>query len=55
VAALEQALADPALKAEAAEIIRRQIERITLTPNAKGGLDVRLHGNLARMQLCEAA
>ena len=36
VAALEQALADPAIKAEAAEVIRSQIERLTLprTPRA---------------------
>ena len=40
VAALEQALADPEIKAEAAEIVRSQIERITLTPNDEGGLAV---------------
>jgi site-specific DNA recombinase len=34
VAALEQALADPEIKAEAAEIVRSQIEQITLTPSA---------------------
>jgi site-specific DNA recombinase len=55
VAALEQALADPEIKAEAAEIVRSQIERITLTPNAEDGLDVHLYGDLARiLQLCEA-
>jgi site-specific DNA recombinase len=55
VAALEQALADPEIKAEAAEIVRGQIERITLTPNAEGGgLEVVLQGDLARiLQLCE--
>ena len=36
VAALEQALADPAIKAEAAEVIRSLIERITLTPREDG-------------------
>jgi site-specific DNA recombinase len=55
VAALEQALADPEIKAEAMEIVRSQIERITLTPNAEDGLDVHLYGDLARiLQLCEA-
>jgi hypothetical protein len=42
VTALEQALADPAIKAEATEIIRGQIERIRLTPNEEGGLEVQL-------------
>ena len=28
-------------------IVRSQIERITLTSNAEGGLDVLLHGDLA--------
>ena len=52
---LEQALADPAIEAEAAAIIRSQIERITLTPNAEGGLEVLLHGDLARiLEICEA-
>ncbi len=55
VAALEQALADPEIKAEAAEIVRSQIEQITLTPNAEDGLDVHLYGDLARiLQFCEA-
>ncbi len=55
VAELEQALADPMIKAEAAEIIRSQIERITLTPNEEGGLEVQLYGDLARiLQFCEA-
>ena len=55
VAALEQALADPSIKAEAAEVVRSQIERITLTPGADGGLEVVLHGDLARiLQFCEA-
>ena len=55
VAALEQALADPAIKAEAAEIIRSQIERITLTPNKEGGLEVQLYGDIAQiLQFCEA-
>jgi site-specific DNA recombinase len=54
-AALEQALADPEIKAEAAEIVRSQIERITLTPGEDGGLEVELYGDLARiLQLCEA-
>jgi site-specific DNA recombinase len=55
VAALEQALADPAIKAEATEVIRSHIERITLTPNEEGTLDIQLYGDLARiLQFCEA-
>jgi site-specific DNA recombinase len=55
VAALEQALADPLDKAEAAEMVRGQIGRMTLTPGAGGGLDVVLHGDLARiLQFCAA-
>ena len=56
VAALEQALADPEIKAEAAEIVRSQIERITLTPKPRtAGWTVELYGDLARiLQLCEA-
>jgi site-specific DNA recombinase len=55
VAALEQALAHPAIKAEAVETIRSHIERITLTPNAEGGLDVHLYGDLAQiLRFCEA-
>jgi hypothetical protein len=56
VAAPEQVLADPAIKAEAAEVIRSQIERITLTPNADRGLEVQLYGDLARiLRFCEMA
>ena len=55
VAALEQALADPEIKAEAMEIVRSMIEGITLTPGEGGELDVALQGDLARiLQLCEA-
>jgi site-specific DNA recombinase len=55
VATLETALADPAIKDEAAEIIRSLIERITLTPREDGTLEVLLHGELARiLQVCEA-
>jgi hypothetical protein len=36
-------------------VIRSQIERITLAPNAEGGLDIQLYGDLARiLELCEA-
>jgi hypothetical protein len=49
------ALDDPALKAEAAEIIGSPIERITLTPNEDGTLEIQLYGDLARiLQFCEA-
>jgi site-specific DNA recombinase len=55
VAALETALADPAIKDEAAEIIRSLIDRITLTPREDGTLEVLLYGELARiLQFCEA-
>jgi hypothetical protein len=55
VAALEQALANPMDKTEAMEIVRSQIERITLTPNAEGSLDIHLCGDLAHiLQWCEA-
>jgi site-specific DNA recombinase len=54
VAALEQALANPLDKAEAMEIVRSQIERITLTPGEDGGLAVELCGDLARiLRWCE--
>ena len=55
VAALEQALFDPSIKAEAAAVVRSQIERIMLTPGEGGALEVRLQGDLARiLQMCEA-
>ncbi|HSI99823.1 MAG TPA: DNA resolvase [Patescibacteria group bacterium] len=55
VAALEQALTDPAIKAEAAEIMRSHIQRISLAPNDQGTLDNHLYGNLARiLELREA-
>jgi site-specific DNA recombinase len=47
VAALEQALADPEIKAEAAEIMRGLIGQITLTPDEDGGLEGALAGVLA--------
>jgi hypothetical protein len=55
VAALEQALADPAIQAEAGEAIRSHIERITITPRDDGtGVEVLLYGDLARiLQFCE--
>jgi hypothetical protein len=55
VAVLEQALTDPSIKAESMEVVRSQIERITLTPNANSRLDIQLQGDLARiLQFCEA-
>jgi hypothetical protein len=42
VAALEEALADPSIRTEAAEVIRSHIKRITLTPNAEGDRDIHL-------------
>ncbi len=57
VARLEQALNDPAIKTEAAEILRGLIDRIELNPRQDGsGLDARLHGDLVRiLEFCEAA
>jgi site-specific DNA recombinase len=55
VAALQRALADPQIEAEAADKIRGHIERIALTPNTDGGLDVLLQGDLAQiLAFCEA-
>jgi site-specific DNA recombinase len=55
VAVLEKALAQPEVKEEAMEILRGHIERLTLTPDAHGGLEVMLHGDLARiLWFCEA-
>ena len=54
VAALEEALADPATGPDTVASIRRQIERITLTPSEEGALDVQLCGDLARIvEFCE--
>ena len=57
VARLEQALNDPAIKTEAAEILRGLIDRIELNPRQDGsGLDARLYGDLVRiLEFCEAA
>ena len=55
VARLVEALNDEHHRTEAAEIIRGLIDRIVLTPNDEGGLDVQLYGDLARyLQFCEA-
>ncbi len=57
MARLEEALNDPAIKTEAAEILRGLIERIDLVPRAGGpGLDACLYGDLARiLAFCGAA
>ena len=53
---LEDALADTEIKADAVEVIRSQINRITLTPNDQGTLDIQLHRDLAHiLEFCEAA
>ncbi len=50
VARLEEALNDPAIKTEAAEILRSLIDRIELIPPDDGpGLEARLYGDLARI------
>ncbi len=57
MARLEEALNDPAIKTEAAEILRSLIERIELCPRRDGsGLEARLYGDLARiLAFCEGA
>ncbi len=57
VTRLGDALNDPAIKTEAAEILRGLIDRIELSPHEDGsGLDARLYGDLARiLAFCEAA
>jgi site-specific DNA recombinase len=47
VAALAEALNDEQSRAEAAEIIRSLVERIELSPNDEGALEIDLHGDLA--------
>lgn len=47
VASLVEILNHEDNKAEAAEILRSLVEKIVLTPNAEGKLDVDLHGDLA--------
>ena len=50
VACLEEALSDPAIKTEAAEIMRGLIDRIELRPRENGpGLQACLHGDLAQI------
>ena len=54
VSNLEKVLANPVTHPETVASIRSQIERITLTPNAEGRLDVQLYGDLAQiLQFCE--
>ena len=57
VAGLEQALNDPAIRTEAAGLLRELIERVALRPAADGkSLDAILHGDLAKiLMFCEAA
>ena len=52
---LEQALNDPAIKVEAAEVLRSLIDRIELRPRDKGqGTAATLHGDLAHiLALCD--
>jgi site-specific DNA recombinase len=52
-----QALNDPAIKDEAAEVLRGLIDKVVLTPRAgAAGLDAVLHGDLARiLALCAEA
>ncbi len=47
VANLTEALNDPETKAEATAIIRSLLEEIRLEPNAEGGMDIELIGELA--------
>ncbi|MCU4179696.1 recombinase family protein [Bosea sp. BH3] len=55
VAELESLLNDPELRDEAIEAIRSMIERIVVSPRDGGGVDLELHGDLARiLALCSA-
>src|SRR5690606_6720607 len=47
VAALAEALAAEENRAEAADLLRSLVDRIELTPNADGRLDIDLYGDLA--------
>jgi len=47
VVRLAEALAAEQNRAEAADILRSLVDRITLTPNAEGKLDIDLYGDLA--------
>lgn len=50
VANLEVALNDPAIRAEANELLRGLVERVELTPKPDGvGVDAILYGDLARI------
>ena len=51
---LEQALNDPAIRAEAADVLRSLIDRIDLRPRGEGqGIAATLHGDLAQiLALC---
>ena len=52
---LEQALNDPTIRAEAADVLRSLIDRIELRPGAEGqGIAATLHGDLAQiLGLCD--
>ena len=52
---LEQALNDPAIKAQATEVLRSLIDRIELRPTGEGqGIAATLHGDLAQiLALCD--
>ena len=52
---LEQALNDPAIRAEAAEVLRSLIDRVELRPrDDRKGIAATLHGDLARiLALCD--
>ncbi len=55
VAELESLLEDPELRDEAMEAIRSMIERIVVKPRDGGGVELELHGDLARiLALCSA-
>ena len=56
VAALEEALNDEAVKAEAAELLRATIDKVVLTPRDGGGLDAQFFGELAGiLAVCDDA
>ncbi len=55
VGQLEQALNDPAIRTEAAEVLRTLIDRIELRPEEKGqGIAATLYGDLAQiLAICD--
>lgn len=55
VAELTESLNDAEIRQEAADVLSGLIDKVVLTPREDGGMDLMLHGYLARiLALCEA-